>query len=387
MPRKAEPTLLRKLNERAVFELVRSNGPTSRAQLTRDIGASAPTISKAVANLLKAGFLEEVGTAPASGAGRPGKIYQLGSRRVQVLGATIDVRRCCVLAAGLDGQIDEDRCWEFATPRTYDELVDSLADRARRLMGASDGSTLGIGISTPGEIDAINQRVLLSPNLHITDGQSPSRDLQQRLGIKAVMIHETIGTCLAEHACGVARGLRDFVMVGVYEGFGASIVSGGRLIVGYEQMASEVGHITVDINGEKCGCGNCGCLETVATDAAFARAVSQRIGKPMEVEHIVRLARDGQLDVSRELDRTLEYLAIGLAAMVNIFNPQAVLICSRMLDISADTFDQLKSRVAKRALRPMMRNCRLLRAEGNTRQGAIAGIIHHLTRSLGPIID
>src|SRR5687767_9793760 len=134
MLRRAEPTLLRELNERAVFELVRSRGPCSRAELTRHIGISPPTVSKAVANLLEAGFLEEFGTAPTSGAGRPGKMYRLGTRRVQVLGATIDVRRCCVLAAGLDAHIDQQHVMEFATPDCYESLIDGLAERGRRLM-------------------------------------------------------------------------------------------------------------------------------------------------------------------------------------------------------------------------------------------------------------
>jgi len=387
MTRKAQPTLLRELNERAVFEVVRSRGPTSRAELTRHTGISAPTISKAVSNLTEAGFLEEVGIAPQNGAGRPGKIYRLGASKVQVLGAAIDVRRCCVAAAGLDGRLNPDKTLEFLTPHDYEQLIDELAERAEQLMRNRAITTLGIGISTPGEIDTLNQRVLLSPNLHMTDGQSPRDDLRERLGLETVMIHETVGTCLAEHAYGIAKGMNDFVMVGVYEGFGVSIVSGGRLIQGKEKMAGELGHVTVDLNGQKCGCGNTGCLETVATDAAFARAVSQRLGKRLEVEEIVRLARAKDIDVSAELDTTLDYLAVGIAAVINIFNPEAVLVCARLLDVHDHVFDRLKQKVERRALKPLMGCCRILRAEGNIRQGAIAGIIHHLTRALGPIID
>jgi N-acetylglucosamine repressor len=387
MARKAQPTLLRELNERAVFEVVRSRGPTSRAELTRTTGISAPTISKAVSNLTEAGFLEEVGVAPQNGAGRPGKIYRLGASKVQVLGAAIDVRRCCVAAAGLDGALQPDRTLEFPTPDSYDKLIAELADRAARLMHSGAMMTLGMGISTPGEIDTLNQRVLLSPNLHMTDGQSPRDDLRERLGLETVMIHETVGTCLAEHAYGIAKGMNDFVMVGVYEGFGVSIVSGGRLIQGKEKMAGELGHITVDLNGQPCGCGNTGCLETVATDAAFARAVSKRLGNSMEVEDVIRLAQRREIDVSVELEQTLDYLAVGIAAVINIFNPEAVLVCARLLDVDENVFERLKEKVARRALKPLMSCCRILRAEGNIRQGAIAGIIHHLTRALGPIID
>ena len=392
---RVRPALLRQLNERAVFEVVRRSGPISRAELTRLSGITAPTASKVVGKLLEAGFLEEVDGnghgegAPdgaATRAGRPSKVYRLGTASVQVLGATIDVRRCSVLATGLDGRVQPANVLEFATPNSYAKLIDALAERARELL-RRPVATLGLGISTPGEVDVKNQRVLLSPNLHITDGKSPARDLHERLGIETVMFHETVGTCLAEHAYGAARGFNDFVMVGVYEGFGVSMVSGGRLVQGHEHMAGEMGHVTVDLHGQKCGCGNHGCLETVATDAAFARAISKRLGRKLEVEEIVHLSRDGTLDPQPELNRTLEYLGVGVAALVNIFNPEAVLVCAKMLDASAGAFDHLKSVVHRRALAPLLRHCRIVRAAGDTRQGAIASIIHHLTHALGPVLD
>lgn len=387
MTNRGKPTLLRRLNERAVFELVRSRGSLSRPELTRSIGISPPTVSRAVAKLLRAGFLDEMGSGPTNGSGRPGKVYRLGAKSVQVLGAGIDVRHCYVLATGLDARVDETKVLEFPTPPTYDLLIDALAEHAQRLMQNGRIQTLGMGISVPGQIDVRSQRVLLSPNLHMTDGKSPTLDLGERLGVETIMIHETTAACLAEHAYGAAQGLNDFALIGTYEGFGVSIISGGRLLQGHEMMAGEVGHITIDRNGERCGCGNRGCLETVATDTSFARAVSRRLGRKVEIEEVVRLAREEQLDVAPELDETLDYLAIGIAAVINIFNPEAVSIDSRMLKINEQVFEQLKTKVAQRALRPLMRSCRILRSETNSHLGAIAGVIHHLTRSLGPVID
>jgi predicted NBD/HSP70 family sugar kinase len=95
----------------------------------------------------------------------------------------------------------------------------------------------------------------------------------------------------------------------------------------------------------------------------------------------------GPIHLESELDRTLEYLAVGVAAVVNIFNPQAVLLCARLLDLAPDAMKRLKGRVAARALRPLLSGCQIIRAQCDTRQGAVAGIIHHLTRSLGPVIE
>lgn len=384
--RKARPNLLRRMNERTVFELIRRSGPTSRADLKRHMGVSAPTVSKAVAHLLDAGLLEEVGTAPVGGAGRPVVVYRLARGAVQVLGVTIAVRTCVVAAAGLDGQIDEQSTISFPTPTTYPKLIDAIAGAARRLMARPGISTLGLGISAPGEIDARQQRVLLSPNLHILDGRNPAEDLGNALGIEVTLVHDTVAAGLADQHYGVARDLTDFVRIGVYEGFGVSVISGGRTMEGRRGLAGELGHVTVDLNGEPCGCGNRGCLETVATDAAMARAVSKRLRRPLEVEDVIRLARAGEIDVSIELERTLAYLAVGVAAAVNLFNPEAVLVCSRMFELDPAAFDRLKAMAAARAIRPLMEDCRILRADPSGPLGSVASIIHHLTNSLGPAV-
>jgi N-acetylglucosamine repressor len=387
MAGKAKPALLRQLNDRAVFQLLLDRGQASRAELTRHMGVSPTTASKTVARLVQAGLVEQLGIESASRAGRPGLIYRLGSSGVQVLGATIDVRRCCVLASGLDGRVNPESVHQFPTPPSYQELVDAVVERAQDLMQSRNLPTLGMGISVPGGIDYRQQRVLLSPNLHMTDGHSPSADVSSRLGIEAVLVHEIRGACLAERTYGIARGMTNFVMVWAYAGFGTAAVIDGRLLHGQDHMAGELGHITVDRNGMQCGCGNIGCLETVATDAAFARAVSRRIGRKLDIDQVLRLIADEKMDFSVELNETIDGLSIGIAAAINIFNPEAVLVCAALLDAAPDALDRLSARVSSRTLAPLMRNCRVLRARGDTRQGAVASIIHHLTHALAPDMD
>ena len=99
-----KPGLLRKMTVRRVLECLQEHGPLSRADLTRETGISAPTVSKAVADLLESGLLEE-GMAPDHALGRPGKKLQLAQDTAQVIGVVLDVRECRVLSASLDGAI------------------------------------------------------------------------------------------------------------------------------------------------------------------------------------------------------------------------------------------------------------------------------------------
>lgn len=379
----AQPSLLRQLNERAIFESLLRNGSASRSDLIRTLGVSAPTVHKAVASLLDAGLVEEVGFDTSQTLGRPGKVYRVASRNVQVLGIALDVRQTTVVSAGLNGTLDPNLSIRFKTPSTYSGLLSTL-ERHVRSLATGNVQTIGIGISTPGELDFANQRILLSPNLHITDGKSLSSDLREHTGINSVMYHETTGTCLSEWSHGAAKGLNHFVMIGVYEGFGTSIVCDGRLLQGRDGMAGELGHITVDIHGEPCGCGNRGCIETVATDQAFARRVSKRLGSERSIEQIIEDAKSGRINVNRELNETFDYLAVGAAAAINVFNPQAILLCSRMLDLMPDALDRLREMIYARTLKPLAEQCPIIRAEGDTARGAVASIIHHITGSIGP---
>ncbi len=112
----------------------------------------------------------------------------------------------------------------------------------------------------------------------ITNGQCLGADLAERLGIECILVQEEHALCLAERCFGSARGLDDFAMLDISTGVGLGVMSRGRLLLGRSGFAGEIGHITVDIRGRRCGCGNRGCLETVACDSALAWQVSQKLG-------------------------------------------------------------------------------------------------------------
>ncbi|MCE5303084.1 MAG: ROK family protein [Planctomycetaceae bacterium] len=377
------PNLLRRMNERRLIEAVQAKGPLSRAALVRHTGISPPTVSKLVQSLIQARLLEEV--EPQSGsAGRPAKLLRLAGKGVCIVAAVVDLKQCSLAAAGLDGTLREDRVVRFPTPDDYAQLLQTLVDHVRQLASAENAATLALGLCIPGLIDRRRQRVLLSANLHLLDGQRPAADLQRRLNIPVVLLHETDALCLGQRAFGPARGLDDLVLIDAAGGLGMAVMIGGQLLAGYRGLAGEIGHLTVEPHGRPCGCGNVGCLETVASDATLAERVSQRIGQTVNIDQVVEMVRRGTLQVDAELNQTLDYLAIGVAGAVNIFNPAAVLIHGRMFDLCDDAFDRLRASVARRALTPSLAECRILRASGGKLQSAVAATISHLTSVLGP---
>jgi N-acetylglucosamine repressor len=377
------PAVVGKLNERQVLRVLQTRGPLSRAEVARESGLSAPTVSKAVASLLRAGLLEEA-DAPELARGRPAPKLRLATASSQVLGIAVDAGHCDVVSAGLDGELHAARTAR-PTPKTYPALLDALEAAARDLMAKPGVTTLGLGVSLPGLVDYRRGCGVLSPNVPVTDGHCPAKDLARRLGLECTLLQESHALCLAERHYGLARGLDDFAMLDVGTGVGLGVMSGGRLLKGHSGLAGEIGHVTAVLDGGRaCGCGNRGCLETVASDSALAWRVSNRLGRAVDVDEVIDLAKAGRPSLDRDLRETVSYLAVGLAAVLNLFNPATVFIHARLFEIDDALFDAVVEQAGERALPPAFADCRIVRAKGSKQQGAVAGIIQHLTNAVAP---
>jgi N-acetylglucosamine repressor len=376
------PALIGKMTQRAVLEALRTGGPMSRAGLTRTTGISPTTVSNAVVALLRARLIEEGEAVGTPRLGRPGKRLQLATVNAQVIGAVLDAHQSQVVAAGIDGRLKE--AATFPTPRRYEAILDEIEAHVRRLQRRGV-RTLGVGLSLPGLMQRREGKAVFSPNLHQTDGHYPGRDLHGRLKLPAAIIQETDALCLAERTYGAARGIDDYVVLDCVEGLGAGAVIKGELLEGHLGFAGELGHIAVDPeNGPRCGCGHRGCLETLATDAALARRLSERTGKELGIAEAIARVQRGDADACAEAENTLDALSIAVAAVINIFNPAAVFVHARLLETDDRWLEQLVARTRRRALAPAADPCQILRAQSTKLQGAVAGFIDHLFRTLGP---
>jgi N-acetylglucosamine repressor len=289
-----------------------------------------------------------------------------------------------VIAAGLDGVPVGDPV-SVPTPATYPELLTALEVAARTLTARPGVTTLGLGVSLPGLVDCRHGRGVLSPNVPMTDGHLPAADLGGRLGVPGTLLQESHALCLSERHHGLAKGVEDFAVLDVSTGIGLGVMLGGRLLTGHSGLAGEIGHLTaVAHGGRRCGCGNTGCLETVASDSALAYHAARKLGRAVTVDEVLDLVRSGAVDLAAELNDVADYLGIAVAAVVNLFNPAAVFVYSPLLDLDPGLLDRVSAGAKGRALPPAFADCRVLPARGTKRQGAAAGAIRHLTDSLAP---
>jgi glucokinase len=203
------------------------------------------------------------------------------------------------------------------------------------------GRVEGIGIGVASKVDFAAGHVVDSVNLPLVD--APLRDLlRQRFGVPVVIDNDATAAAVGEHTYGAGVGAREMLMLTLGTGVGGGIICGGRPYRGFSGAAAELGHIIIDVNGPKCpaNCPNYGCLEAyVAGPAMTAAAVAAAVAEPasglgralaagrvVDGRLLTRLGQGGDADAVAVLARLGHYLGAGLVTLVNIFNPEVIVV-------------------------------------------------------------
>jgi glucokinase-like ROK family protein len=248
-----------------------------------------------------------------------------------------------------------DRDGDAALELVY-ELVDSL-------VAATDSPLLGIGIGTPGLMDAENGVVRRAVNL---DWQNlPLRGLlQERYGLPVYVANDSQVAALAEYTFGEGNGAGNLVVVKVEHGIGAGIVLGGRLFYGDTFGAGEIGHVTVVEDGERCRCGNFGCLETVASARAILRRAQiiaqsdphsslHRFTANLEeitINAVCQALEAGDEAVRQMVQTVGRYMGIAVANLIGVLSVRRMLIAGSLVCFGDVLLDVIKQEMVERSL-------------------------------------
>lgn len=366
------------------MRMIREKGPSTRAEMSKSIGITFPTVNKAVSSLLDAKLLEEIEESP-SGPGRPAKKLRLARVDSQVIGITLSETDCVVAVAGLDGVISDDCTRVFKTPASYDSLLVKIATYTRELMQQAGKNTLCIGVSVPGIVDYKEQKAIISANLPIVNDKWIGRDLMSLLGIECLILRDAHAFSLSERLLHDTEGsISHVAMLDHSEGIGLGLTANNQFLTGNDGFAGELGHVAVVTDGALCKCGKRGCLETVASEWALEANTSKALGRNIKLDEILQLAVAGDQVVLNEIDQMCEYLAIGVACVINIFNPGAFYVYGRCFRELPHLLDLLVEKCRPHSLAPSFSKCSFVHARGGELDGTIASVINYLTDSLVP---
>jgi glucokinase len=318
------------------------------------------------------------------------------ARQSFILGVDLGGTNIVVGAISRDG----DRQIGMRSGPTQSELgVESVVERIAKMVeeviaeviataGATRDDILGVGIGAPGPLDRERGVVVVAPNLGWR--QYPLRDaVSEKLGLPATLDNDANCATLGEWWQGAARGARHVVGLTIGTGIGGGIIIDGKLHHGASDVAGEIGHTTIDLTGRYCRCGNYGCLEAYASGPAIA----QRAREALERDEVSALHRIVEGDLSRltaatvyeaaksgdalarELVRdTATFLGAGIANLLNVFNPDVVVIAGGVTQAGEPLFDPLRAEVRRRAFRPAVDACRIVPGELPGTAGVVGAV-------------
>lgn len=289
---------------------------------------------------------------------------------------------------------------EAGSDAGIDRIVTSI-ERAAHGAGISPSQLSGVGIAIAGLVESETGVLHTSPNMPGWKDVPIRSLLGSRLGLDIYVINDASAAALGEGCYGAGRGVANLVYLTVSTGIGAGIIAGGRLYCGANGTAGELGHMIIEADGPPCACGGHGCLEALASGTAMAKEAISRIqagarsslgrmaGGDIDnitARHIELAARQGDGLAQGVIARAAHYLGLGLANIVNIFDPELIIIgggVAKMWDLLVEPAIQ---RMQARAYALWHFRVRVVPAELGDRAGvlgAVAFVLQHRSAEKG----
>lgn len=225
----------------------------------------------------------------------------------------------------------------YPTQASANRLIETIA---QAITEAKDGFKVGgVCVAVPGLILAAENKVIFSPNLHEIEGIPLDEEIGHRTGLSVTVENDANAAAWGEFRYGVGKDVEHMVFITLGTGVGGGVITHGLLLRGAQGAGGELGHVTIDATGPRCGCGNHGCLEALASGTAIERRAREvasdrpasalgrlAIERHVLGEDVTRLAQEGDEAALQVLQETGVWLGIGLAGFVNIFNPEVIAV-------------------------------------------------------------
>jgi predicted NBD/HSP70 family sugar kinase len=312
-----------------IFTTVLSHGPVTRLEAARRAGLSPAAVTKAVRPLIDAGYLvEDVDEDARPALGRPANPVRVDGGRALFIGVKVTGDEVIGVLTDLCCRIRVARHVPLTgrDPRT---VLASIAELAQELLIEAAGfgvGVLGLGLAVSGDVDRAEGVVRYSPFLEWRDVRLAEL-AAMTTGLPVTVDNDVRALTVAEQWFGAGAGLTDFAVVTVGAGIGCGLVVHGQVVAGAHGVAGEIGHVVVDPAGPRCHCGNRGCVEAIAGDAAIVARVREVTGVQVaDTVEAVALAHQGDAGAREVYARAGEAIGRGIATVANLLGPERVII-------------------------------------------------------------
>lgn len=326
--------LVKRGNKSIVLDSIIKISPISRAAIATQTGLNKGTVSSLVSDLIDDHLIYESGPGESSGGRRPVMLLFNESAGYSI-GIDIGVNYLLGVLTDLSGDIFQKETITFNN-LSYKEIELKLFETIDSLHVAAPESPygiIGIGVGVPGTVNTDGE-VLLAPNLHWKN-KDLKTVLENKYNLPTVIENEANAGAYGEKKFGAGKDSKNIVYVSAGIGIGVGLILNGSLYKGNNGFSGELGHMTIEVDGEKCRCGNEGCWELYASEQALIRN-AEKFGiilpanGEFALQNLLVLAENGNDQAIKLFDQIGDFLGVGINNIINTFNPQQVIIGNRI---------------------------------------------------------
>ncbi len=323
-----KPELLKRINRNSVIKLIFKQGKISRSEIAKKTKLALPSVMRIVDGLIEEGLVLDVGKGASKGGRKP-NLISLNQDHLYIVGVEIAINVIVVLT-DLSGRMIER--WEspqmaYETPTKTLEAIKNAVDKLIKTHKIAIDKIAGIGIGTPGT----NFKHHRSKSYAILKGWE-SIDakawFEDRYECPVYIDNVARTRTLGELWFGKGREVKNFIYIFVDQGVGCGIVNHSTIYEGANRVAGEFGHTVIEYQGRECYCGNHGCIEMYVSAGAIISEITETLelnsNKKMTFEEI--MTYEDREEVHTILIKSAKILSVGIANLINIFNPQMILV-------------------------------------------------------------
>lgn len=358
--------LIRAINQFNILNSIRSRGAVSRSEIADMTGQSRASVTTITAQMIEKGLIFEKKTEVTGERGRNRVLLALNPGAAFVVGVKLAANKMSCAVCDMQGETRSAIVWEENFRRRNVEFITGfMEDIIHKALADADllmSNISGVGVGVPGVVDSSTGTCHWSPLYEA--GEVPLRDrLFDRLNIKTYIENDANTLTLAHQWFGEGKGVDNFLVITIEEGVGMGIMANGQLFRGARGFAGEMGHVPVDPEGEECVCGKRGCLATVLGGMAVVRQAAQIAEKGLWIreadseitfDEVVDAAKSGQQDLINILNKAGNHLGIGVSVLINIFNPQKIIISGQGVTAGDLMFKPMNEAVKRHTFSDML---------------------------------
>src|SRR5690625_1054035 len=348
--------VVKRENKSLILETIKQKSPISRANVAKITGLNKWTVSSLVSELITKQIIYESGPGESRGGRRP--VMLLFSKKAGFsIGIDLGVNYILGILTDLEGNIVHEKMINIKVKDlTYEEKQNNLynmIDSFQNIAPTSPYGIIGIGIGIPGIVNTAG-KILLAPNLGWRNINLKTI-MSKKYNIPIIIENEANAGAYAEQKYGAGKNLSNIIYVSVGVGIGVGMILGGELYKGKSGFSGEFGHMTIETNGKKCSCGSQGCWELYASeqtliDGAKNQGIHLASGIVLSLESLLLLAEEGNRQTIQLFNQIGDYLGVGLNNIINIFNPEQVIIGNQMAQAKKWIHPALTNRLGSQAL-------------------------------------